>query len=57
MYDTRINHFKKNYKIIKKYQMILIICPNRQFFELVQKYDDENLYDDKVNQILKMESS
>ena len=23
--------------------MILIICPNRQFFELVQKYDDENL--------------
>ena len=37
--------------------MILIICPNRQFFELVQKYDDENLYDDKVNQILKMDSS
>ncbi len=51
MYDTRINHFKKNYKIIKKYQMILIICPNHQFFEWVQKYDNENLYDDKVNQI------
>ena len=31
--------------------MILIICPNHQFFEWVQKYDDENLYDDKVIQI------
>ena len=29
--------------------MIIIICPHRQFFELVQKDDDENFYDE--NQI------
>ena len=31
--------------------MILIICPNRQFFEWFQKYDDENFYDENVIQI------
>ncbi len=28
--------------------MIVIICPHRQFFELVQKDDDENFYDENM---------